>query len=148
MFYDRREIHDGKSVECEGASDSKIIRVHTRDKLLGIDAIHGLADCLNTLNLPRRQVVEWLTDTLYRWVEKGGVMMSGEGDIIDIYPGIIDDAHGEDGSAIWISEQRRRAANPPQRRPRQTMLLRLQLYDAAFRIGMGRSIMSEFTSCR
>jgi hypothetical protein len=143
MQYDEREIHDEKSGGCERSSDSKIVRVHAREKLLGLDAIHGLADCLNVLNLPRRQVVEWLTDTLYGWVEQGGVVMSGEGDIIDIYPGIIDDAHGEDGSAIWISEQRRRAANPPQRRPRQTMLLRLQLYDAAFRIGMGRSIIAD-----
>lgn len=120
-----------------------IITVHTRERLLSLDAIHGLADCLNALNLPRRQVVEWLTDTLYDWVEKGGVVMSGEGDIINIYPGIIDDAHGEDGSAVWISEQRRRAANPPQRRPRQTMLLRMQLYDAAFRIMNGKSILSH-----
>lgn len=143
MVDDRCEIHDGKWGCCEKSSGSKIIRVHARDKLLGLDAIHGLADCLNALNLPRRQVVEWLTDTLYGWVEKGGVVVSGEGDIIDIYPGIIDDAHGEDGSAVWISEQRRRAANPPQRRPRQTMLLRMQLYDAAFRIVNGKSIIPQ-----
>lgn len=119
----------------------KIVTVHQRERLLSLDAVYGLADCLNVLNLPRRQVVEWLTLTLYGWIENDGVVMSGEGEVIDIYPGIIDDAHGEDGSAIWISEQRRRAANPPQRRPRQSMLLRMQLYDAAFRIGMGRSIL-------
>jgi len=120
-----------------------LITVLPRERLLSLDASHGLAECLNALDLPRRQVVEWLTDTLYGWLEKGGVVMSGEGDIIDIYPGIVDDAHGEDGSAIWISEQRRRLANPPRRRPRQTMLFRLQLYDAAFRIGMGRSIIPD-----
>ena len=121
----------------------KVIQVHPRERLLSLDAVYGLADCLNDLDMPRRKVVEWLTDTLYGWIEGGGVVMSGEGEVIEIYPGIIDDAHGEDGSAIWISEQRRRAANPPQRRPRQSMLLRMQLYDAAFRIGMGRSIIAD-----
>lgn len=121
----------------------KFIQVHPRERLLSLDAIHGLADCLNALNLPRRQVVEWLTDTLYGWIESGGVVMSGEGEIIDIYPGIIDDAHGEDGSAIWISEQRRRATNPPRRRYRQSMWLRMALYDAAFRIALGVSIVEE-----
>ncbi|AZI37887.1 hypothetical protein NT2_13_00720 [Caenibius tardaugens NBRC 16725] len=119
------------------------IRVHPRERLLSLDAIDGLAECLNVLNLPRRKVVEWLTDTLYGWIEQGGVVLSGEGEAIDIYPGIIDDAHGDDGSAVWISEQRRRAGHVPQRRPRQSMLLRLQLYDAAFRIGMCRSIIAE-----
>ena len=121
----------------------KIITVHTRERLLSLDAIEGLADCLNALNLPRRQVVEKITDALYGWIEAGGVIMSGEGEIIPVYPGIVDDAHGEDGSAVWISEQRRRSANPPQRRPRQTMLLRMQLYDAAFRIMTGKSIIPQ-----
>jgi len=121
----------------------KVMQVHRRERLLSLDAVYGLADCLNDLDMPRRKVVEWLTDTLYGWIEDGGVVLSGEGEVIDIYPGIIDDAHGEDGSAIWISEQRRRAANPPQRKPRQSMLLRMQLYDAAFRIGTGRSIIPD-----
>ncbi|MCB4859950.1 hypothetical protein K7W03_10120 [Sphingobium sp. PNB] len=119
----------------------KVIQVHRRERLLSLDAIHGLADCLNELNQSRRQVVETMTGALYGWIAVGGVIMSGEGEIIDIYPGIVDDAHGEDGSAVWISEQRRRAANPPQRRPRQTMFLRMQLYDAAFRIMTGKSIL-------
>lgn len=121
----------------------KIVTVHRRERLLSLDAVYGLADCLNDLDIPRRKVVEWLTDTLYDWVGNDGVVIGGEGEVIEIYPGIIDDAHGEDGSAIWISEQRRRAANPPQRRPRQSMLLRMQLYDAAFRIAMGRSILPD-----
>jgi len=126
----------------------KIVTVHRRERLLGLDAIDGLAERLNTLNLPRRKVLEWLTDTLYGWIAHGGVVMSGEGEAIDIYPGVIDDAHGEDGSGIWISEQRRRAAKPPRRRPRQSMLLRLQLYDAAFRIGSGCSIVAEVEPSR
>jgi hypothetical protein len=120
-----------------------IIQVHRRERLLSLDAIYGLADRLNELGIARRLVIEWLADILHGWLEKGGIILSGEGDVIEIYAGIADDAHGEDGSGIWISEQRRRVSNPPQRRPRQSMLLRLQLYDAAFRISMGRSILDD-----
>jgi hypothetical protein len=128
---------------ANGPVAQAVVHVHAKERLLALDAIHGLADCLNKLNLPRRQVTDWLTNTLYGWIADGGIVLSGEGEVIDIYSGIVDDAHGDDGSAIWISEQRRRSVNPPQRKPRRSMLLRLQLYDAAFRIGMGRSIVPE-----
>lgn len=122
---------------------SKIIQVHRRERLLSLDAIYGLSGWLNELSLPRRKVIECMTDVLYCWVEDGGVILSGEGEVIEIYPGIVDDAHGEDGSGIWISEQRRRLANPPKRRLRQSMWLRMALYDACARISTGRSIIND-----
>jgi hypothetical protein len=121
----------------------KVVQVHRRERLLSLDAIYGLADRLNELNLPRRQVIEWLTDTLYGWIADGGIILSGEGEEIDIYPGIVDDAHGDDPSCIWISEQRRRMSSPPKRRLKQGMLLRMQIYDAAFRIANDRSIVEK-----
>lgn len=121
---------------------NKIIQVHRREFLLSLDAIEGLARWLNDLNLPRRQVIEFITATLYAWIEQGGVILSGEGEVIDIYPGIVDDAHGEDGSGVWISEQRKRVGfKAAARRPRQSLLQRLQLYDAARRIHSGLSIL-------
>lgn len=119
------------------------IHTESRERLLCLDAIDGLADRLNELNRPRRQVFEWMTCVLYAWIAAGGIILSGEGEEIEIYPGIVDDAHGEDGSGVWISEQRRRVNNPRRRRPRQSMLLRMQLYDAAFRIATGRSIIPD-----
>lgn len=125
----------------------KVVRVHTRERLLSLDAIEGLAERLNELNMPRRQVIEWMTDTLYRFVDSGGVILDGDyGEEIEIYPGVVDDAHGMDGSAIWISEQRRRVANPPKRRFRKSMWWRMALYDAVFRISTGRSIIAEDTA--
>lgn len=121
---------------------NKIIQVHRREFLLSLDAIEGLARWLNDLSLPRRQVIEFITAILYAWIEQGGVILSGEGEVIDIYPGIVDDAHGEDGSGVWISEQRKRVGiKAAARRPRQSMLQRLQLYDAARRIHSGLSIL-------
>lgn len=121
----------------------KVVQVHGREWLLSLDAIYGLAERLDELNLPRRQVIEWVTRTLYDYVDSGGIILTGDGEELEIYPGVVDDAHGDDGSAIWISEQRRRLANPPKRKPRKSMLWRLELYDAAFRIATGRSIMDE-----
>lgn len=143
MFDDEIENVSADANSSEDAQKASIVRVHTREQLLSLDAIDGLAERLNELDLPRRRVVEWMTDTLYGWIEAGGVVLSGEGKVIDIYPGIVDDAHGEDGSAIWISEQRRRTENSPRRRPRQSMWLRMALYDAAFQIAFGTSIIEQ-----
>jgi hypothetical protein len=122
----------------------KVVQVHRREQLLSLDAIDGLADRLAELNKSRRSVPDWLTDTLYNWIDEGGTILTGEGEEIEIYPGIVDDAHGDDGSFRWVSAQRsRKASNAPQRRLRQSMWLRLALYDAAFRIATGRSILGE-----
>jgi hypothetical protein len=111
---------------------TKVIAVAPREVLLSRDTLFNLSDALGRLSLSRRQVTEWGTQTLYDWIEWGGVILSGEGEEIEIYPGIFDDAHGEDGSGVWVSEQRRRGY--PERGPRRNLLLRLQLYDAIFRI--------------
>ncbi len=122
----------------------KVIQVHLREQLLSLDAIEGLAARLAGLDRSRRSVPDWIADTLYGWIDSGGVVLSGEGDMIEIYSGIVDDAHGEDGSFRWVSAQRsRKDVNAPQRRPRQSMWLRLALYDAAFRIATGRSILGQ-----
>ncbi|MPT47980.1 MAG: hypothetical protein E2598_06110 [Sphingobium sp.] len=123
---------------------NKTVMVATRQQLLSLDAIEGLADSLNELPIGRREVLNWLADVLHNWIEDGGTVLTEEGKELIIYSGIVDDAHGEDGSGSWISVQRRRKEHsPPQRRPRQSMLLRLQLYDAAFRIAHGRSIFRD-----
>lgn len=117
----------------------KEIRVAGREVLLTRDYLFALATAMTTLDLSRRAVPDWLADTIFGWVEDGGVILDGEGREIVIHADIIDDAHGEDGSFQWVSAQRQRVANPPRRKPRQSMLLRLQLYDAAFRIA-GRPV--------
>ena len=113
---------------------AKEIRVSRREVLLTRDYLFALAKAMTTLNLSRRSVPDWLADTIFGWVEDGGVILDGEGQEIAIHADIIDDAHGEDGSFQWVSAQRQRVANPPRRKPRQSLLLRLQLYDAAFMI--------------
>lgn len=117
----------------------KEIQVARREVLLTRDYLFALAKAMTALDLSRRAVPDWLADTIFGWVEDGGVVLDGDGREIPVHADIIDDAHGEDGSFQWVSAQRQRVANPPRRGPRQSMLLRLQLYDAAFRI-VGRPI--------
>lgn len=113
---------------------AKGIHVAKREVLLTRDYLFALAKAMTTLDLSRRAVPDWLADTIFGWVEDGGSILDGEGQAIPIHADIIDDAHGEDGSFQWVSAQRQRVNNPPRRKPRQSLLLRLQLYDAAFRI--------------
>lgn len=114
-----------------------VIQVAPREVLLTRDNLFALSFAITYLPISRRRVLEWLAETLYRFIEDGGVVLDGDGRVIDIYPGITDDAHGEDGSGVWISEQRKRGY--PRRAPRQTLLMRFQLYDAAFRL-VGRPV--------
>lgn len=112
----------------------KDIQVARREILLTRDYLFALAKAMTALDRSRRAVPDWLADTIFGWVGDGGVILDGEGREIPIHADIVDDAHGEDGSFQWVSAQRQRVANPPRRGPRQSLLLRLQLYDAAFKI--------------
>jgi len=121
---------------------NKVVRIASNEALLSLDAIFGLARFLDSLALPRRRTVDWLAGVIFGWIEDSGVILDGEGREIEITPDTIDDAHGLDGSFKWVSDVRSRTSNPPIRRPRKSILLRLQLYDAAARITAGRSILS------
>src|SRR5690606_30106690 len=112
----------------------KEVYVARREELLTRDYLFALAQAISSLDLSRRIVPDWLAETGFEWIADGGIIIDGEGQEIPIHDGIIDDAHGEDGSFQWISAQRQRVAKPPLRNPRQSLLLRLQLYDAAFKI--------------
>lgn len=112
----------------------KVIQVAPKEVLLSIGFIWGLAKSLSDLGLSRRKTPDWLADVIHRWIESGGTILDEDGVELDIYPGIIDDAHGADGSFAWVAEQKRRADERPRRRPRSSLLLRLQLYEIAFRL--------------
>jgi hypothetical protein len=112
----------------------KKIVVAPKEVLLTIGFIWGLSKSLRDLGLSRRKTPDWLAEVIFGWIENGGVILDEDGVELIIYPGIIGDAHGEDGSFAWIAEQKRRAEEPPRRRPRSSLLLRLQLYEIAFRL--------------
>lgn len=120
----------------------KAIQVAPKAVLLSIGFIWGLAKSIRDLGLSRRKTPDWLADVIHGWIASGGTIIDEDGVELDIYPGIIDDAHGEDGSFAWVAEQKRRADERPRRRPRLSLLLRLQLYEIAFRI-IGQDVVIE-----
>jgi len=113
---------------------AKEIQVAADHVLLSIDAIEKLANAVVALNLSRRKTPDWLADVIFGWIENGGVILDPEGNEIDIHDEIIDDAHGSDPSLRCIDDLKRKAKERPVRKPKMSMLLRLQLYDAAFKI--------------
>lgn len=117
----------------------RTIQVARNEELLTKEYVFKLAQAMVALDLPRRAVPDWLAETLFSWVMNGGVILDGNGLEIVIRDDTIDKAHGNDGSFHWISALRQRVSNPQQRNPRRSLLLRFQLYDAAFRIA-GRPI--------
>lgn len=118
----------------------KDIIVEAREILLACDYAGHLSASLSALPTSRRKTLDFGSDTLGDLLEWGGRILTPEGDELEIYAGVFDDAHGEDGSGSWISCLRLRSA--PKRGSRATLLGRLRLYDAVFKAS-GRPVTPE-----
>lgn len=80
-----------------------------------------------------------MATTLFRADEDGWIILTGEGQCLFIHDDIVEEAHGDDPHMTCVSDLKRKATNPPRRRPRATTLRRLQLYDACFKLA-GRPV--------
>ena len=109
----------------------EIVRVETRERLLSLDFLEGLALQIQALGLSRVRTTDWLADKIYGF---DGVILDWDGRRLYIDPDIVDRSYGQDITCSWNSEVKTFASRPPQRRPRHSMLLRLALWDAAMKI--------------
>lgn len=109
----------------------EIIRVESRERLLSLDFLEGLAMQIQALGLSRVRTTDWLADKIYSFE---GVILDWDAKRLYIDPDIVDRSYGQDESCTWNSEVKTFASRPPQRRPRHSMLLRLALWDAAMKI--------------
>lgn len=116
------------------------IRVLSNDALRSLAFRRQFREWLLRQPESRRDVIELGSDVLNSYIEAGGTITKVNRRMIALPPGIFDDVHGEDGSGVWISEQRRNA--DPKRRYAARLLPRLRLYWAIAVIG-GRPITSE-----
>ena len=82
----------------------------------------------------RRTTTNWLADTIFKFCEGGGKIYDEDGDEIIIYDEVFEDAYFDDLAHSWNSAVRRFARKMPKRRSPDRLILRLQLFDAAFRI--------------
>lgn len=118
------------------------VQMAPRQVLLSIAFIEALAEAVRSLGLTRRPMVEWLAAVLTSWVAAGGVILNWNGDPIYLHDDLMEVAHGDDPSVTCMSDLMAIYPGTRQRRPRHTMLLRLGLYDAAFKI-IGRPIVVD-----
>lgn len=108
------------------------VYVEEDDFLLSPYYKHELAKRLVALNKSRKGTSHWLMDTIYDHLLEGGKIYDGDGDEIFIYDDIVWDAYFDDTSHCFNTDVKRFADRMPIRRTPERMILRLQLFDAAF----------------
>jgi hypothetical protein len=90
----------------------------------------ALALRLDQLGLSRLRTADWLagvlSDTRY--------MHTAEREVIELHDEILDDAYGDDQAFTWNSAVKTFAHRRPRRRPKSSMLLRMQLFDLGFKL--------------
>lgn len=119
------------------ATSTPVLAVATDADLLSHDFLMAVADKIASLGLSRAKTTDWLADTVYSW---RGLIVDGAGRVIEIHDEIFDDAYGRDTWFSWNSSVKMFRDRRPLRRSKHAMLLRLQLWDAAFKIA-GRPIV-------
>lgn len=83
------------------------------------------------LNLSRREIPDWIADTIYGF--DGEIVWAHGGPFI-VSDTAIDDAFGNDGSFRWLSGFVRFAEEPPRQAPQYRVITRLRLIELAFQI--------------
>lgn len=124
-----------KTAGGASATAQKVIYTESDDVLRSVDYLMVLAKAIEEIDLGRETTTDWLADRIY---SLKGIIKTFEGKTIEIYPEIFEDAYGADGT--WNSDVKRFAKRRPLRRPKHTLLLRFQLWDAAFKI-IGRPLI-------
>lgn len=114
------------------------IYIESRERLLSLDFLEGLAVRITELNLSRVKTTDWLASKIFFF---DGTIFDWSGRPLYLDTGIVDRAYGRDIACSWNSEVKMFAARPPVRRPRHSMLLRLALWDAAMKIN-GTPVLS------
>lgn len=114
------------------------IYIESRERLLSLNFLYALSIKIGRLNLSRIKTTDWLADKIYTFE---GVIYDWDGRRLYVDSDIVDRSYGLDASGTWNSDVKRFVADPPKRRVRHSMLLRLALWDAAMKIN-GTPVLS------
>ncbi|MFT6660687.1 MAG: hypothetical protein ACJA0K_000664 [Maricaulis maris] len=103
----------------------------TDDELLSMEFFRALARRVKELDRSRLGTTAWLDEKLFCWP---GDIFNADGTELILYEDIVDEAYGWEESFSWNTNVKVFAERPPKRRPNRAILLRLKLWDAAFKI--------------
>lgn len=121
-----------KPCTSKPANDNKrCIVVASDDELSRRSHFQRLATATRALGISRREIPNWIADTIYGF--RGRITWPG-GKPFDIDDEDIDEAFNDDGSFRWLSTFMYFAEYDPRQKPQQRILKRLRLIDLAFRI--------------
>lgn len=116
---------------CTPANDNhppKIISVASDSELMRRAYFQRLAIATRALDLPRREIPNWIADVIYAYE---GSIVWPNGDRFVVGDEDIDAAFNDDGSFRWLSDFLRFAQTPPRQAPQWRVLARLRLIDLA-----------------
>jgi len=107
------------------------VRTASTDAVLTGIFVRQIGIRIKALGLSRLKTTDWLYDTLWNWdghvLDSNGANLLRHADVVDL-------AYGNEESFRWNTDVKRFAEKPPIRAPRASLALRLQLWDAAFKI--------------
>ncbi|MCP1471998.1 hypothetical protein J3E64_003713 [Sphingobium sp. OAS761] len=110
--------------------------------LLSAEFKQTLAKRLVEDELSRMGSFIFLMSRILDFVERGGKIVNEYGAAIYIHPDIVEEAYAYELSFSWTTDIKVFAKRKPRRGSRGSHLLRLQLWDAAYKIE-GRPITAE-----
>src|SRR3546814_3940365 len=114
-----------------------VVTIEPDKVLLSRDCLQCLGRRVGELELSRMKSTDWLATVLDEW---DGVILNAGGNPFEIDDEMIDFSYGRDASGSWNTEVKKFGQRMPSRRPRKSLKLRLQLWDAAFKI-VGKPVM-------
>lgn len=109
----------------------KRIMLSPEKKLLSPEYKSWLAQQLTEKMLSRMQTANWLSDILYGY---DGKIYVSRHYILNVHDEIVDNAFGKDGAFTWASDVKRFADRLPERRSSRSQLLKMQVFDAVYKI--------------
>lgn len=128
--------HCGRPLALPGDIDAAndnvgVIRVLSKRQLLRRDLYSNLAKRVAALDMPSREIPNWMADTIYGF---RGAILWPDGRPFTLGDEDIDNAFGNDGSFRWLRSFRARADNPLKQTPQEGLEDRLRLLDVVFQI--------------
>lgn len=121
-----------KPCAIKPANDNKrAVVVASDEELSRRSHFQRLATATRALGISRREIPNWLADTIYGF---RGRITWPDGRTFEVDDEDIDAAFNDDGSFRWLSGFMYFAEFDPRQRPQERILRRLRLIDLAFRI--------------